>query len=241
MYLESQSFSSSHSVVFPQVDAVPLGQDSLSGLHSALQAHHPAQLLLEILDELDYGVMLIDSKSTLHYANKAAKFALQTKRVLKTSGTTLCTVRNDQADLFSKNLLSAVKGKRSLVLFGQLASSLPISFVPMTLHVNVAGKSIDSQNYIKIIIGKVSLCESISLHFFAKFFALTNAERHVLEQLSKGLNVTEIAERTSIALSTVRTQLKQIFAKTGLHTQTQLLGVLGKLPPMPTVLQPHGM
>jgi DNA-binding CsgD family transcriptional regulator len=202
-----------------------------TGFNEGLDSTYPSSVLLDILDELDYGVMLLDTNARLQYANKAAHQVLHSMQGLQLKHGVLSTVCSGQASLFRATVHDAGKGKRGMILLGPLHSRLPISFVPLTVNDDVSERL-----FIKVIMGKPSLCEAISLHFFAKCFALTNAESNVLNQLSIGLSVTQIAEKASLAVSTVRTQLKQICAKTGTHSQTQLLSNLGKLPPMPNCL-----
>lgn len=57
-------------------------------------------------------------------------------------------------------------------------------------------------------------------------FDLTAAEAKVATQLVKGLSVSEIALRQGVASNTVRMHLKSIFAKTGVHRQAELVGLL---------------
>lgn len=57
-------------------------------------------------------------------------------------------------------------------------------------------------------------------------FDLTAAEAKVASQLVEGQSVSEIALRQGVASNTVRMQLKSIFAKTGVHRQAELVGLL---------------
>jgi DNA-binding CsgD family transcriptional regulator len=54
-------------------------------------------------------------------------------------------------------------------------------------------------------------------------FGLTPAEAIVARQLVSGRSVGEIAARHRLSLNTVRTHLKNIFAKTGVRRQTELV------------------
>lgn len=57
----------------------------------------------------------------------------------------------------------------------------------------------------------------------ASRFGLTPRESEVLAALSAGANVAEIADNSQRSASTVRSQLKAIFRKTGAHSQAELL------------------
>jgi DNA-binding CsgD family transcriptional regulator len=54
-------------------------------------------------------------------------------------------------------------------------------------------------------------------------FGLTPAEARVLCGLLEGLSLNEYADKARVSVATVRTQLKQIFAKTGTTSQSALM------------------
>ena len=57
-------------------------------------------------------------------------------------------------------------------------------------------------------------------------FGLSPAEQHLALDLVRGVTLAESADRRTVALSTVKTQLLQLFAKTGTHRQSQLIALL---------------
>jgi DNA-binding CsgD family transcriptional regulator len=60
-------------------------------------------------------------------------------------------------------------------------------------------------------------------------FRLSEAEARLGAQMASGESLETAAERLSIAKETSRTQLKSIFAKTGVHRQAELVAVLATL------------
>ncbi len=58
---------------------------------------------------------------------------------------------------------------------------------------------------------------------FAATYALTAAECEVLAMLLRGSTPAEIAATRGVAISTVRTQLKRLFAKSGTRGQADLV------------------
>ena len=83
-----------------------------------------------------------------------------------------------------------------------------------------------------VITSRHVLCEQISLHFFAQSFGLTGAEKSVLSGLAKGMEVQEIADQKNLAVSTVRTQVKQLRGKTQSNSIRELMGKVSTLPPV---------
>lgn len=61
-----------------------------------------------------------------------------------------------------------------------------------------------------------------------QLFGLTRAEAALATQLSRGLQLQEAADLLHISLHTARTQLKAIFAKTGVSRQAELVRLLVK-------------
>ena len=59
-------------------------------------------------------------------------------------------------------------------------------------------------------------------------FGFTPAERRVAAGVAAGLNLQSIAAEHELSLHTVRSHLKRIFLKTGVHTQAALVRVLLK-------------
>ncbi len=57
-------------------------------------------------------------------------------------------------------------------------------------------------------------------------FDLTPTEARVARALGQGSTLAAIATQHSVALTTVRNQLREIFAKTGTHRQSDLVGLL---------------
>jgi DNA-binding CsgD family transcriptional regulator len=69
--------------------------------------------------------------------------------------------------------------------------------------------------------------------YVTELFGLSKAETVLAIALLEGKNVEEIALERHVALSTVRSQLRAILRKTGLHRQGELLQLLGQLPAYP--------
>jgi DNA-binding CsgD family transcriptional regulator len=60
-------------------------------------------------------------------------------------------------------------------------------------------------------------------------FRLTEAEARLATQLALGESLEKVADQFGIGKETARSQLKSIFAKTGVHRQAELVAVLAKL------------
>jgi DNA-binding CsgD family transcriptional regulator len=63
----------------------------------------------------------------------------------------------------------------------------------------------------------------------ASLFDLTPAETRVFEGIAAGTSLSDIADRSGIAVGTAKTHLLQVFANTGCHRQAELVALAASL------------
>jgi DNA-binding CsgD family transcriptional regulator len=83
-----------------------------------------------------------------------------------------------------------------------------------------------------LVLGKRRVCAQLSVQAFARSLNLTPAETRVLELLCAGVRPTLIAQTQGVAVSTVRTQIGSIRAKTGAASISALVRQVAVLPPL---------
>lgn len=66
--------------------------------------------------------------------------------------------------------------------------------------------------------------------FLCNAFALSKAESRLIPLLLLGQSPTEMATSLDLKLTTIRSQLSSIFAKTGTTRQQELIRLLGRVP-----------
>jgi DNA-binding CsgD family transcriptional regulator len=76
-----------------------------------------------------------------------------------------------------------------------------------------------------------------SAHLFRQLFALTNAEVRLATRMGDGHSLDEIAGDLAIGVETARSQLRSVFAKTRTRRQAELVALLGRV----ALLQAHGI
>jgi DNA-binding CsgD family transcriptional regulator len=84
-----------------------------------------------------------------------------------------------------------------------------------------------------MIVTPVTMGEVSSAQLIQGLFDLTPAEARVARAIGNGETIAAIAAGHQVAEPTVRNQLREIFAKTGVHRQAELVGLLRGIPPMP--------
>jgi DNA-binding CsgD family transcriptional regulator len=85
--------------------------------------------------------------------------------------------------------------------------------------------------------GKRTVCERLTVQWFARAHALTPTETRVLEALCEGDQPREVAARHQVGMATVRSQIGSIRNKTGAESIRELVRRVAVLPPMRCALR----
>jgi DNA-binding CsgD family transcriptional regulator len=183
-----------------------------------------------MLDEIDYGMLLVSAEAEVVYLNHAARLELDDQHPLQLLGRMLRAHRpQDVAPLYDA-LAAAQRGLRRLVTLGESQHRVSVSVVPLAAAAPREG--VTAEQYTLLVLGKREVCEQLSVQGFARSVSLTPAETRVLEMLCRGVPPTDIADRQGVAVSTVRTQIGSIRAKTGAASIRELVRQVAVLPPL---------
>lgn len=172
-------------------------------------------------------VLLLDEKFNCCVHNAAAKqfFASQQAARLENE----CLVLDDPvaAREVSFHSIRAVQGsmgeaKAELkILQLTLSNHLPITFVFMPLE-DAMESPVNSAGAL-IFIYQSEFTQALDFEPLRQLFGLTAAELVVCSLMARGLSVQDIAASQSKSKETVRSQLKQVFSKTGTGSQAELV------------------
>lgn len=185
-----------------------------------------------LLDEIDYGVVVLRDATFVARLNRAARAEIRAGRVVTlTEGHLRARRGADGAVLFEAAHAAACRGLRRLITLGDEADSMVLAFVPL------GPPAADGAALTMAMFGRRRLCERLSVQWFARRHGLTAAEALVLEHLCDGLDPRAIAGVQGVQLSTVRTHVGRIREKTGAAGIRELLQQLAMLPPIVSVLQ----
>ena len=184
--------------------------------------------LAAMLDEIDYGMLLVGAGSTLLYSNHAARQALAGAHALRVDAGLLRPRHPQDVAPLADALAAAARGRRSLVMLGQDETRISVSVVPLADNADRSHASAPTL----LVLGRREMCPPLSVRGYARELALTPTETRVLELLCEGWLPADIAERQHVALSTVRTQIGSIRAKTGAASIRELVRQVARLPPL---------
>lgn len=187
--------------------------------------------LAAALDELDYGILLLVGDGHAAYINHAARVELAGDHPLQIlRGSLRARLGFDAAPLHDAIDQASLRGLRRLLTVGQGARRASLSIVPLPM-------TDTGQRAVLVVLGKTSMCESLSVQAFARAHGLTSAETRVLAALCGGTAPADIARQLRVAISTIRTQISNIRAKAGAESIRSLLQQLALLPPLMSILQ----
>lgn len=182
--------------------------------------------LASLLDELAHGVMVTTVEGRLVHANQAAQHQLARRRVLTKRNSVLHGCTPEGARAFREALVRAGEGKRSLIMLGAAEGrGLALAVLPLKAQ---AGRA----TQVALLFARASVCDSLMLGFFARNHGLTATEEHVLGLLCEGFSAPQIAVEMKVAVSTVRSHVRSLCAKTRSSGVRELVSRLAVLPPM---------
>lgn len=222
----------------------PLMNAALLALESELAYRGPerrgaenaglVRLMACVLDEVDYGLMLLSADGLVVHANHAALRELGSTHPLELRSRRLRT-RDPQAQQALTDALEGARhrGTRCLLNLGSDEHRIGLSIVPLPLPLsNQAGG-----NAVLLTLQRAQLVEKLSVGAFARARGLSQREEEVLTALCEGLRPTQIAERLGVAVATVRSHVHNLKEKTQSRSMVELVKQVALLPPLVTALK----
>jgi DNA-binding CsgD family transcriptional regulator len=180
-----------------------------------------------LMDELAHGVLVATVEGRLLHANQAARHELERRRVLGTHHAMLQACTPDSTKTLQDALAKVAHGKRSLIeLAAAEGPGLTLAVLPLKTDAD------HQPPRAALLFSRASVCESLMLCFFARSHGLTATEEHVLGILCQGFSAPQIAAQLKVAVSTVRSHVRSLCAKTRSSGVRELVNRVAVLPPV---------
>ena len=180
--------------------------------------------LAHLLDVVDYGMLLVLDDGCVVFANRVARTEMNDEHPLQLLGRDLrARCPRDVVALHNALAGALGRGVQALLKLGGAAQAIHIAVVPLV----DAGEPAAA-----VLFGKRRVCEELSIDAFARQHGLTLAEARVLRHLCGGERPQDIAFGLGVRLSTVRTQISSIRAKTGSRDIGAIVLSAARLPPL---------
>jgi len=199
-----------------------------SALLLATPGHAEAtpDVLSMLVDVLAHGVIILGERGQLVHANQVARMELQRGRALGKVGDEVHATSPADHKALQLALIKAAAGKRSLINMTGGGLSMMVAVVPLK-------PELDSwKSRVALFFSRVEVCESGMFGFFARSYGLTQTEEQVLTILCRGLSTPEIALQLKVAVSTIRSHVRSLCAKTGSSGVRELVNRVAVLPPV---------
>ena len=199
--------------------------------NSDLEIPISVHALTRMLDIVDYGMLVVSGESRVIYTNRVAREELDAEHPLHLAEHEL-RVRNFRDVEKWRQAISRAhsRGMQALLTLGDASGmGLNISVVPLSES--------DDQPTTLIIFGRRHVCHELSSDAFARQHGLTAAETRVLKLLSAGHRPNEIRQVLGVRLTTVRTHISSIRAKTHTRDIGEIMHRVARLPPLPHLLR----
>lgn len=187
-----------------------------------------------VLDRAGVGFILLDGRRCVSRLNRTAEAMLSRGDGLRLSRNAVVALRDSDAALqraITEALRTALSDGASAGAAVVLQRGLgKRPFVAMVMPVSGDGELFaQSGGAAAIIVADPDAKPRFDEATVQKAFGWTGAETRVAMLLLSGLKAREIADRTSVSFETVRTQMKSLFAKSGIRSQAELVRVLTSL------------
>lgn len=194
------------------------------------------QALIEVADRLSNGIILVDERMKVIEANQAARKILDQRDGLSLEGGMIRAARSDETLQLRQLIGRAINltFRRGFDPAGamrlprpSLKRDLAVLAAPLTL-----GQAFLSPErpVAVIFISDPEEPVKCSQKALREFFDLTMAEARLAALLVEGLSLRDAAALFQVSYQTVRNQLKVVFQKTGVSSQSQLVQTLLRIP-----------
>jgi DNA-binding CsgD family transcriptional regulator/PAS domain-containing protein len=193
------------------------------------------QAVNHLIEENSDGVILVDLDGNALFANRAARAMADKKDGFTLRRNRIEAVQGDGNRAFQKLLagaLGAVRnplaGRAGAMRFARTtgAKDYIVLVTPVPQSQTVYSKSIPKA---RITISDPAAAAPRPLAMLQQLFGLTGAETRLVEHLFAGQTPEQAAESLRIKISTARTHIAQIFRKTDVRRQSDLISLILRL------------
>lgn len=181
-------------------------------------------LMAQVIDELACGVMILTLEGKTLHVNEVARTVLARSRLLE-DGHLPCDATSDNGKALAFALARVAEGKRSLVSLAIEGRPLALAAVPLKGEPGTPTR-------VALVFSRTAIHDSLMLVFFARSHGLTPTEEHVLGFVCQGYSAPEVAKQMKVAVSTIRSHVRSMCAKTRSCGVRELVNRVAMLPPV---------
>lgn len=241
--LRNEGANSSNISVFRRTGGKPFGEEErkflfrlVPHLQRAFQLHNRIQGLeqkgaaaADALEHLHVALVMLSGEGKVLQVNEAATAILASQKGLKVTSRGLVAetpLENQRLRRLVRGAITTGTGKgldsggAMMIARGGLKRSLQVLVLPLRTRAVRIGNDVPVT---AVFISDPDRELVSEARIFAELFRLTPAESRLARILAAGGSLKEASEQLNVAESTVKSQLKSIFAKTDTSRQSQLV------------------
>jgi DNA-binding CsgD family transcriptional regulator/PAS domain-containing protein len=191
--------------------------------------------LAETLDSFRVGVVLANQDSHILHANRAAEEMLRDGKVLRDRGGVLRAEGGAASVEIRSAIKQAASNESGIGKTGLAVRLTDEDETPVVAHVlPLAGGEVRSRlepAAVAAVFVNPKVDDAATARAVAGVYGLTAAETRVLTRMLTGSTVAEAATDMGVAVTTARFHLDNIFAKTGVSRQSELIRLAAQITP----------
>lgn len=179
-----------------------------------------------LLNRLPVGVILFDNKGKAVFVNEMASALIRSSNGFCLNAAGHCVTGNvNQTRALNQLISRAAELGQSNAMSLYNASNQPLSATVVSLQ-NQRLPFIDSAPAVALFIGNPDTLLDLDDTLLTQCYDFSPSEAKLATALLRGQTPNDYAQRRGISNNTVKTQLKQVLAKTGTHRQSELMQLL---------------
>ena len=199
-----------------------------------LHAYHGLQrAAFDVLDRLSVGVILLDRRLRMVYANTAARALGADGGALHLRNATVATHSPPHSQRLGELIRAALFGMPA----GSISVPRPSDGQLLTILVSsvrsrdvgrFADLSLPDAAVLLFVIDPANRA-GIPIAWVMDAYGLTQAEARVALATSSGMTIPETATQLGVSVNTIKTHLRRVFDKTGSSRQTELARLMASM------------
>ena len=211
---------------------VPHFRRAYTTLNQLRSMRREQDVFREVIDRLPTGVVLLDDSGRVVALNEAARLLVESGEGVRIEEGRLVVDGPEENRWLQGAIEKAIHaGSRDALdpdLIFEARRSGAGGQIPMLVMPLLAPASDSTlpDTAAMIFLGGPKLAYVTATHLLRNLYELTRAEADLTWLLADGLSLEEAAERRGVTLNTARSQLKRVFAKTGVRRQSELVRIV---------------
>ena len=189
------------------------------------------QNLFKMLDIIKVGIVLVDDCRRFYYANQRAQQMLKYSKIFEFDAQNKIYPAKQFQKKFDQMVHTAKMDANTqyqdiggvIALENEQGQQFMVTVIPFSSVNALAHLTDQNQNYVVLAISDIEQRYTLATSFLKERYGLSVRECSICEMFVNGWNLEKIALQSSLSINSVRTYVKNIYAKMQCNSQAELL------------------